>query len=122
MAIITDFVLDTALNVIRTQTTNLHITSAEATSFANVSALTLGNTSTFSASAPTTTENAREITIAPISDGAVTGTGTATHYAIVDADNSRLFATGALAQTQVVTQGNIFSLGSFEIGIEPKAD
>jgi hypothetical protein len=122
MAIITNFVLDTALNVIRTQTTNLHITSAEAVNFSSVTSLTLGNTSTFSASAPATNGVTREITIAPISDGVVTGTGTATHYAIVDASNSRLFATGALAQPQVVTQGNIFSLGSFEIGIEPKAE
>ncbi|MDI6770104.1 MAG: hypothetical protein QMD04_10585, partial [Anaerolineales bacterium] len=59
----------------------------------------------------------RKVTVPSISDGAVTATGTATHYAVVDTANSRLLATGALSASQVVTNGNTFTLTAFDIGI-----
>jgi hypothetical protein len=52
-----------------------------------------------------------------ISDGSVTGTGTATHYAIVDTSNSRLLVTGSLTASQSVTSGNTFSLEALDVGI-----
>ena len=52
-----------------------------------------------------------------ISDGSVTGTGNATHYAIVDTSNSRLLVAGALTASQSVTTGNTFSLASLDVGI-----
>jgi hypothetical protein len=57
------------------------------------------------------------VTIAAITDGIVTATGTATHWAITDTANSRLLATGSLSASQVVTNGNMFTLGAFDIGI-----
>jgi hypothetical protein len=51
----------------------------------------------------------------------VTGTGTASHYAIVDTVNSRLLAAGALSAPQAVTDGNVFTLTAFDIGIPDPA-
>jgi hypothetical protein len=61
------------------------------------------------------------VTIAAITDGSVTATGTATHYAIVDTSATyggpRLLATGSLSASQAVTSGNTFTLSSAVIGI-----
>jgi len=59
----------------------------------------------------------RKVTVAAFSDGAVSGNGTVTHWAIVDTGNSRLLATGTLSASQAVTSGNTFSLPVFDIGI-----
>jgi hypothetical protein len=92
-------------------------TYAEATS-----TYTLGNSTSLSIAAPSDrTGGGREVVIAAISDGSVSGTGTATHYAIVDTSNSRLLATGSLSASQSVTSGNTFSLASFTIGIPDPA-
>jgi hypothetical protein len=47
----------------------------------------------------------------------VTANGTASHYAVVDTVNFRLLAASALTASQVVTNGNTFTLASFTIGI-----
>jgi hypothetical protein len=57
------------------------------------------------------------VTVQALTSGSVTGTGTATHYAITDTGNSRLLATGALSSSQSVTNGNTFSTSSFTIRI-----
>ena len=63
----------------------------------------------------------REVVVAAISDGTVTATGTATHYAILDTVNSRLLATGSLSASQAVTSGNTFTLSSTTVGIPDPA-
>ena len=119
MAFITDYVLDAALSKLDTEANRLYITSQEATSYvAATSTYALGVKTGLTVSAPTDrVPNGRKVTVAQFSDGTVTATGTATHYAIVDTNNSRLLATGSLAQPQVVTNGNIFSLADMDIGI-----
>ena len=67
------------------------------------------------------TGGGRKVTVAQITDGTVTGTGTATHYALVDVSNTRLLATGALTASQSVTSGNTFTLAAFDIGIPDPA-
>jgi hypothetical protein len=47
----------------------------------------------------------------------VTGTGTATHWAITKTTGSTLMATGPLSASQGVTSGNTFTLGAFDITI-----
>lgn len=118
MATLDNRVLDNGLTVLDTEANAIHITSAEATSFANVAAVTLGNSTSLSIGAPQDrTGGGREVVVAAISDGSVTGTGTATHYAIVDTVNSRLLATSTLTASQSVTSGNTFTLSSVAIGI-----
>jgi hypothetical protein len=123
MASLSDRVFDNGLSVLDTEANRIDITSQEVTTYAEAtSTYTLGNSTTLSIGAPADrTGGGRDVTAASISDGSVTGTGTATHYAIVDTANSRLLATGSLNASQSVTSGNTFSLASFTIGIPDPA-
>ena len=119
MAFIADRVLDLGLNVLSTEANRLDICSSEPTTFAEATTTaSLGNKTSLSVGAPEArTPDGRKVTVALITDGTVDGTGTATHYAIVDTVNSRLLATGSLSASQVVTSGNTFSLAAFDLGI-----
>lgn len=119
MATLNDRVFDNGLTVLDTEANAIHVTSQEAADYAGAtSTYTLGNSTSLSVGAPADrTGGGREVTVAQITDGSITGTGTATHYAIVDTVNSRLLATGALTASQSVTNGNTFTLASFKIGI-----
>lgn len=123
MPLFADFLMDLALADLDTNANRLDICSSEPMSYAQAtSTLTLGNKTSLSVGAPADrTPNGRKVTVATFSDGAVTATGTATHWAIVDTTNSRLLATGALAASQAVTNGNTFSLAAFDIGIPDAA-
>jgi len=117
MATLNDRVLDNGLTVLDTEANRVDICSQEPTSYAEAtSTYTLGNTTSISISAPAdASPNGRKVTLAAVSDASVTGTGTATHYAISDTSNSRLLATGSLSASQVVTSGNTFSLTASDI-------
>lgn len=119
MAYINDYVFDLALAYLDTSGNRLDICSQEpATYAAATSTYTLGNKTSLSIGAPTDrSPNGRKVVVAAISDGTVTGTATATHWAISDTGNSRLIATGALSASQAVTSGNTFTLAAFDIGI-----
>jgi hypothetical protein len=123
MAFLGDRVFDNGLTVLDTEANAIHITSQEAVDYAGATTThTLGNSTSLSVGAPADRSGGgREVTVAAITDGSVTGTGTATHYAIVDTVNSRLLATGALTASQGVSSGNTFTLGSFTIGIPDPA-
>lgn len=123
MATLGDRVFDNGLTVLDTEANAIHVTSQEATSYAEAtSTYTLGNSTSLSINAPADrTGGGRKVTVAAISDGSITGTGTATHYAIVDTTNSRLLATAALTASQSVTNGNTFTLATFDIGIPDPA-
>ena len=123
MATLDNRVFDNGLTVLDTEANKLLITSQEASSFTEANATyALGNTTSLSIAAPSDRAGGgREVVAAAISDGSVTGNGTATHYAVVDTVNTRLLATGSLTTSQVVSSGNTFSLGSFTIGIPDPA-
>jgi len=123
MATLNDRVFDNGLTVLDTEANRIDITSIEATTYAEATSTnTLGNSTSLSIGAPADRAGGgREVTVAAITDGSVTGTGTATHYAIVDTVNSRLLATGSLSASQAVTSGNTFTLSSVAIGIPDPA-
>jgi hypothetical protein len=123
MATLNDRVFDNGLTVLDTEANRIDITSQEATSYAEAtSTYTLGNSTSLSIGAPQDRSGGgREVVVSAITDGSVTGTGTATHYAIVDTSNSRLLATGSLTASQSVTSGNTFTLSSVAIGIPDPA-
>lgn len=123
MASLADRVFDNGLTVLDTEANRIDITSQESTTYAEATSThTLGNSTSLSIGAPADRSGGgREVTVAALSDGSVSGTGTATHFAIVDTSNSRLLATGSLSASQAVTSGNTFSLGSFTIGIPDPA-
>ncbi len=123
MAYINDYVLDAALAKLDTEANRLDICTQEPTTYAEAtSTYTKGNKTSLSVGAPADrSPNGRKVTVAAITDGSVTGTGTVTHWAIVDTGNSRLLATGALSASQAVTSGNPFTLAAFDIGIPDAA-
>ena len=119
MAFLNDRVFDNGLTVLDTEANSVHVTSAEATTYTEaITTYTLGSSSSLSIAAPTDrVGGGRKVTVASIADGSITGTGTVTHYALVDTTNSRLLATAALTASQSVTNGNTFTLATFDIGI-----
>jgi hypothetical protein len=123
MATIADRVFDNGLTVLDTEANRIDVTSQEATTYTEAtSTYTLGNSTSLSIGAPADRSGGgRKVTVAAISDGSISGTGTATHYAIVDTTNSRLLVTGTLTASQSVTNGNTFTLASFDVGIPDPA-
>ena len=123
MAFINDRVFDSGLTILDTEANRLDICSQEPVTYTEAtSTYTLGNKTSLSIGAPADrTPSGRKVTVASFTDGSVTGTGTASHWAIVDTGNSRLLATGALSASQAVTSGNTFTLAAFDIGIPDAA-
>jgi hypothetical protein len=123
MASIGNRVLDNGLTVLDTEANALHICSQEPTTYTEaVTTYTLGNKTTYSSGSPSDRGGGgREVTFASITDGSVTGTNTATHFAVVDTVNSRLLVTQAFSSSQSVTSGNTFTLTSFTVGIPDPA-
>ena len=119
MAFLNDRVFDNGLSVLDTEANKILVTSQEAGDYAEAnSTYALGNSTSLSIAAPTDRSGGgRKVVVSAISDGNITATGTATHYAIVDTGNSRLLATAALTASQSVTNGNTFTLATFDIGI-----
>ena len=117
-----DRVLDLGLNVLDIEATHLYICSQEPTTFVEASSTYALGAKNWGAGAvfgspAAGSPNGRKVSSAAISDGAVTGTGTAAKWAITDNTNSRLLAVGSLAASQAVTAGNTFSLATFDIRI-----
>jgi len=118
MAFLANDIFDSGLNVLNTATTTIHITSQEVTTRAEaVTTYDLGDVSVSIPAAVdrTASGNGRKVVVPAVTTGSVTATGTATHYAIVD--GTRLLVTGSLSASQAVTNGNSFSLATFDIGI-----
>ena len=123
MATLSNRVYDNGLTVLDTEANRVDICSAEPTTYTGAtSTSTLGNTTSISISAPEDGDTSgRKVTLAAITGGNVTATGTATHFAITDTSNSRLLATGSLSASQAVTSGNTFSLTAVDIEIPDPA-
>lgn len=118
MAYLNDEVFDSGLDWLDTNATRLDICSQEPATYAGAtSTYTLGNKTGINPNAPADKAGGgREVVIPAITDGSVTGTGTATHWALTNGVDT-LVATGALSASQGVTSGNTFTLTSFAIGI-----
>lgn len=119
MASIADRVLDNGLTVLDTEANKITVTSQESTTYASANSThALGSSTSLSIGSPADRSGGgREVTVAAVTDGSISATGTASHYAILDTSNTRLLATGSLSASQSVTSGNTFTLASFKIGI-----
>lgn len=122
-AYLNDRVLDNGLTVLDTEADRLYLCSQQPASYAEAtSTYALGSKTAISVGAPADgTVNGRRVTVGAITGGSISGTGTATHYAIVDSGNSRLLAAHTLAASQAVTNGNTFSLAAFDITLPDPA-
>ena len=118
MAFLHDDVLDDGLQTLTDAADELHICDSEPASYAEVAAKTLGVKDGPTVSAPgARSPSGRQVTVSAITDGTVTDTDTATHWALVDTIGERLLAANTLSASQAVTSGNTFSLAAFTIGI-----
>ena len=117
MAFINDEVFDQGLDYADTNGTRLDICSQEPTSYAEAtSTYTLGNDTVNTGATQDGSTDGRRVVVPAISSGSVTGTGTASHWALTDG-SSTLIATGALSSSQAVTSGNTFTLDAISITI-----
>lgn len=112
-------VYDDGLNALVTNVDELHILSADPgiATYGNIATMTLGNKAAPTIGAPANHTTGRKVTAAAITDGTVTGTDTATHFAWIDTINSKILATAALGANQVVTNGNTFTLTEHYVAI-----
>ncbi len=122
MPYINDEVFDQGLDYADTNGTRIDICSQEPVSYAEAtSTYTLGNKTGLNTGA---TQNGatdgRRVIVPAITDGSVTGNGTATHWALTDG-SATLIATGALSSSQAVTSGNSFTLDQISITIRDAA-
>lgn len=118
-----DRVLDLGLNVLDSESTHIMICNAEPTaiSLCTVGAANALGFKSFAAggvfgSPAAGTPNGRSVASASVTDGTITTSGTAVWWAI-QASDATLHARGTLSSSQVVTSGNTFTLGSFNIRI-----
>jgi hypothetical protein len=116
MAYITDSALDAALGDIN-DGDRVDICSQEPANYTEAtSTYTLGNKTSVSVGAPADGDTSgRKVTIPAITDGSVTATGTATHWALSHVSGTELKAAESLTSSQGVTNGNDFSLGAIDI-------
>lgn len=121
MVFLNDRVLDFGLNVLDTEADRFDICSAEpATYTAATSTNTLGNKdhgasgSAFGSPVNGDTSG-RKVASTAVTDGSVTGTGTASHWAVSEVGNTRLLAAQTLSSSQAVTSGNTWAMASLDI-------
>jgi len=119
MAFLSDRILDQGLASLSTEATRLDICASLPASYSAATTTTsLGHRTGLSPGAPgPRTPSGRRVTIPAITDGTVTASGTANHWALSDPGASRLLAAGALLASQSVTSGNSFSLEAFDIAL-----
>jgi len=116
------WVLNNGLIQLQATATHIFICSQEPLDFAGASTTyALGNMS-FGAGLALTGPTARspngsKVTTVAVTNGAVTGSGNASRWAVTDNVNSRLLVDNDLAAAQGVTAGNVWSLPAFDIGI-----
>lgn len=124
MAFIYDEAFDSGIDNIDTLGTRIDITSQEATTYSEATTdavFSLGNkTGLNTGIAEDGAVDGRRVIVPAITDGTVTETATATHWALTDGA-SILLATGLLSSPQGVTDGNTFTLDAISITIRDAA-
>jgi len=127
MVYLNDVVLDSGLDILDTAADRFDICSQEPATYTEAtSTYTLGNkdhgASGTAFGAPQDGDTSgRKVASTAVTDGSVTGTGTASHWAASEVGNTRLLAANSLSSSQAVTSGNTFALPSFDIEIPDPA-
>lgn len=120
MPYMNDAAYDALLNYIQTNTESLYICNALPTTYTEAqTTYRLGNKTSPTVGTPADrSPNGREIVVSAITDGSITVTGTASHWALCkDSATSALLCASDLSSTQPVTNGNTFTLTQFAIGV-----
>lgn len=115
MAFINDLVFDSGLSYADTNGTRIDICSTDPGGvYATVTGNTLGNDTVNTGAPQDGAVDGRRVVVPAITAGSVTGTGTATHWALTNGTDT-VIASGALSASQAVTSGNTFSLDAISI-------
>lgn len=122
MAFLSDEIFDTGLDYGDTNGTRIDICSQEPVTYTEAtSTYTLGNKTGLNTGATEAgATDGRRVIVPAITDGSVTGTATASHWALTDGA-TLLIATGALSSSQAVTSGNTFTLDAISLTIRDAA-
>jgi len=109
-------VYDSGLSVLTAATKTLYVCSSQPTTLAEATTTyKLGTKTGLGCGSPTAHTTGRKVIVTTFADGAVSATGSAAFFGIVD--GTRLLASGPLASSQTVTSGNTFSLAAFDIAL-----
>ena len=115
MAFLNDNVFDSGLAYATTNGTRIDLVSTDPLGvYATVTGNTLGNRAITTGAATAGDIDGRKVVVPAITDGSVTGTGTATHWALTNG-TSLVVASGSLTASQAVTNGNTFTLDAINI-------
>lgn len=117
-----DRTLDFGLNELDALATHVRICNTEPTNYTQATTTYVLGYKSWGAgagfSSPSAgSPNGRQVSSMAITDGTITTGGTANWWAVTDESNSRYLAHGTLQASQVVSAGNTFTLGSFNIKI-----
>jgi len=114
---LTDNALDGGLDYLTTNGNRLDICSQEPATYTEAtSTYTLGNKTSASVGAAQAGDvSGRKVVVAAVTDGSVSGTGTASHWALSYVTGTELLAANSLASSQAVTSGNTWTLPAFDI-------
>lgn len=106
MAFIRDATFDVALNDIKNNASRFDFCSQEPTTYAEAtSTYTLANKTGIAFTGPAAGDTSgRKVSVNTFTDGTVTGTGSATHWALTDG-SSVLYAAGSFASPVSLTSG-----------------
>lgn len=123
MAYLNDNILDSGLSYANTNGDRVDICSQEPATYTEAtSTYSLGNDADASVGAPQNGDvSGRKVTVASISAGSVTSSGTATHHALSYTTGTELLAAQALGASQSVTSGNTFTLTAWDIELPDPA-
>lgn len=124
MAFLNDEVFDQGLDYAATNITRIDICSQEPTTYGEATtdgAFSLGNKTGLTTGVTEDGDvDGRKVVVPAITDGTVTETDTATHWAATD-NSAILVATGLLSSSQGVTDTNVFTLDAINITIRDAA-
>lgn len=124
MVLLSDSVLDAGLQWLIDNCTRVDICSQEPANYTEAtSTYTLGNKTGLTVGSQANGDTSgRKVTVPAITDGSVTGTGTASHQALSKPTaTTELGAAQSLSSSQAVTSGNTFGLSAWDIEIPDAA-
>ena len=115
VAFLSDNVLDNGLQYLTDNGLRVDVCSQKPSDYTEAtSTYTLGNKTNPTVGSPTNgASNGRRVIVSAITDGSVTSTGTATHWALSSA--SELLATQELTSSVAVVTGSTFTLDAISV-------
>lgn len=117
MTVLSSTVYDNGLSVLA-GADGQQICSQEPATFTEAtSTYKLGSNTPSAGSPGAGSPDGRQVTVAAVTSGSVSASGTATHHSLTKTTGSVLLAAKSLSASQAVTNGNTYSLTSYTIRI-----